>query len=268
LIEEGGMQAEQVTAHCEHVPGISAYLGERLWRLVRDGEVSRALDIGTGHGKAALYLAAGLRAKGRGKVVSVDAAGAQSLQPNLAQLGNELGLTSQLDWRTSSRGYPWTLARMLLGGEAPFDFVHFDGAHVVDIDAGAWAMVERLLRPGGAILYNHLRWQPPADGASLPSDYRATMHPRLVWQHLVLSHPNIVQAVGDGRVGVAWKKGPRPAFTPEQLRALYPARFWADAKLGGPCRTCLRKRSRREAPETHDVASQTQHPDIATSVQD
>jgi predicted O-methyltransferase YrrM len=55
--------------------------------------------------------------------------------------------------------YGWSLMRLLAAHEDPlFDYVFLDGAHTWALDALAFCLVDRLLRPGGIVDFDDYRW--------------------------------------------------------------------------------------------------------------
>src|SRR6185312_8262709 len=55
--------------------------------------------------------------------------------------------------------YNWSLGKRLLSGEgALYDYVYVDGAHTFAVDALAFVLVDRLLRPGGYLEFDDYNW--------------------------------------------------------------------------------------------------------------
>ena len=106
----------------------------------------------------------------------------------------------------------WWLRRQLredLQGDriAPaYDFVFLDGAHTWDTDGLAFAAVDRLLAPGGWILFDDLDWVPSDRAISdVPDDTRDVSHVRDIWDLLVCTDPSYDELRLDGAWGYAHK---------------------------------------------------------------
>ena len=55
--------------------------------------------------------------------------------------------------------YNWSLMKLLAARREPlFDYVFIDGAHTWALDALAFCLVDRLLRPGGIVDFDDYRW--------------------------------------------------------------------------------------------------------------
>jgi predicted O-methyltransferase YrrM len=65
--------------------------------------------------------------------------------------------------------YNWSLMRLLATRAEPlFDYVFLDGAHTWALDALAFCLVDRLLRPGGIIDFDDYRWTVRASPSMRP----------------------------------------------------------------------------------------------------
>lgn len=61
--------------------------------------------------------------------------------------------------RTTLDSYNWSLMKMLKDGHIPcFDYVYLDGAHTWGVDALAFLLIDRLLKPGGYIDFDDYGW--------------------------------------------------------------------------------------------------------------
>lgn len=89
-----------------------------------------------------------------------------------------------------------------------FDFAYIDGAHLWDVDALAFTLVDRVLDPGGTVLFDDMNWtlatSPSLQSApwvqALPEEQRTTPQVRMVYELLVRTHP----AYGDFRDEQGW----------------------------------------------------------------
>jgi predicted O-methyltransferase YrrM len=71
--------------------------------------------------------------------------------------------------------YNWSLMRLLRDTAGPpFDYVFIDGAHTWSLDALAFLLVDRLLRPGGYVDFDDYRWTLARSPSMNPTAFPAT----------------------------------------------------------------------------------------------
>jgi Methyltransferase domain len=77
--------------------------------------------------------------------------------------------------RTTLDSYNWSLMKMLKDGPIPyFDYVYLDGAHTWGVDALAFLLIDRLLKPGGYIDFDDYDWTFASSPTVNPRVYPAT----------------------------------------------------------------------------------------------
>ena len=73
-----------------------------------------------------------------------------------------LGFTNVRGFPNTSRhwdSYNWTLAQKLRNGEQEvYDYIYIDGAHTFAVDALAFVLCDRLLKPGGYLEFDDYNW--------------------------------------------------------------------------------------------------------------
>jgi hypothetical protein len=68
--------------------------------------------------------------------------------------------------------YCWSLMKLIAGSKEPiFDYVYLDGAHTWDVDALAFFLVDRLLKPGGFIDFDDYFWSIARSGSMNPEAF-------------------------------------------------------------------------------------------------
>ena len=91
------------------------------------------------------------------------------------------------------------LMKMLEDDPSPhFDLCYLDGAHEWFTDGFAFVLVDRLLQPGGLIIFDDLDWtyetSPSLKNTErvrrMPADERSTQQVRKVYELLVKTHPD------------------------------------------------------------------------------
>jgi predicted O-methyltransferase YrrM len=135
------------------------------------------LEIGFFHGKSSAYFAAILEDLGRGHLVTIDRATARQREPNIEHVLSTLDLTHRVTPIYSERSYTWEMGKMIRSTPRPqFDLCYFDGEHTWDGTGFGFLLVDMLLRPGGWIIFDDLKWTIKAaidDLAKAPRSWRA-----------------------------------------------------------------------------------------------
>lgn len=187
-----------------------------LYRFVRENGFRSCLELGFAHGVSSVYIAAALEANAAGHLTSVDIPSALDRTPLASELLARAGLSHRVELVIDPDSYVWWLRERLraqltdAGIQPLYDFVFLDGAHTWDVDGLAFCLVDRLLRPGGWILFDDLDWIPPQD-APVPRNTLAFPHVREIWDLLIQTDPRYDELRTDGSWGFAHKS---PQQTP------------------------------------------------------
>jgi predicted O-methyltransferase YrrM len=222
------VEFEAVATAVRGIPWMSPELGRRVYDHIRTSGARDVLDLGTGHGVSAAYMAAALDAGGDGQVTTVDLAGA-SFDPAPADVLARAGLAHRVNVVQGNSSYNWFLKdrikeRSDAAGncEPAYDFCYLDGAKNLNVDGLAVVLVERLLRPGGCLLMDDLDWtyvknhwlEPAGDGrplGPLSEAERTEPHLRDVFDLVVRAHPGFTRfVVEDEWYGWAFKGEDEP----------------------------------------------------------
>src|SRR5205807_6864991 len=108
---------------------------------------------------ATCYMAATLQEMDGGHITTIDLEIVRDHTPNINELLAKCGLASYVDVFFESSSYNWRLMRFLEEDPSPrFDFCYLDGAHDWAVDGFAFFLVDKLLRPGGWIIFDDLDW--------------------------------------------------------------------------------------------------------------
>ena len=114
-------------------------------------------EIGVYEGDTTLQIAEQLG--GRGELHLFDFE--DRLEPvmdRLREAGHETAVAHP-NSRKIMDSYNWSLMRLLEERREPvFDYVYLDGAHVWAVDALAFLLVDRLLKPGGLVEFDDYHW--------------------------------------------------------------------------------------------------------------
>lgn len=194
--------AEDAVA-CLPRPEHDPFFGRALAQFVQRTGAREVLELGTAHGGSACWLATGLRLGTGGTLTTID----RDSAPSIKQLLNSTGVTEFTRVVRTPRSYTWELMRLIQantsGGKCnpQFDFCFIDGAHTWDADGFAFFLVEKLLRPGGWLVFDDLEWTygdypeadlSPADAVLsrlMAPEERSTPQVGSVFELLVRQHP-------------------------------------------------------------------------------
>jgi predicted O-methyltransferase YrrM len=200
------MKPSQVTAKLDEI-GCPALTtpdeGGQLHRFVREGGFEDILELGFAHGTSTCYLASALEERGSGHVTTIDRESARERTPNIEEVLRHAGLAEHVEPIFAATSYNWELMRIIqrqTSGSATqprFDFCFLDGAHSWETDGLAFFLVDKLLRPGGWILFDDLHWTFASSAAlrrtdkvkAMPDDERRTPQIMKVLALLVMQHP-------------------------------------------------------------------------------
>ncbi len=205
--------------------------GKLLYDFILSSGRKHILELGFAHGTSTCYMAAALDEMGEGGIVTVDNLSARECTPNIETLLDRTQLARYVTPVYSETTYTWELKRML-EAHPPlplFDFCFIDGAHDWETDGLAFFLVEKLLAPGGWILFDDLDWTYAESPAlhdtstvkAMPHDIKTTPHIDRVFSLLVMQHPSFDNFRREGRWGWAQKKTAIPSNSAAILNQVY-----------------------------------------------
>ncbi|MGH3466835.1 MAG: class I SAM-dependent methyltransferase [Thermocrispum sp.] len=176
--------------------------GRTVYEFIVENKLGRVLELGFAYGKSSCYFAAAAEeVGGDSHVVTMDLENAKDRKPNIHQLLEKCGLTELVTPVFAGSSYTWELMKLLEKDPQPrFDFAYIDGGHTWDVSGFGFMLVDRLLAPGGWVLFDDLDWT--LDGSptmrklpwvkKLPEHERTTGQVRKVFELLVTTHPDYV----------------------------------------------------------------------------
>jgi predicted O-methyltransferase YrrM len=178
--------------------------GRKLYEFVLESGTSDILELGFAHGTSSCYMAAALEERGTGCVRTIDRVSTREREPNILTLLEHTGLGDYVEPVFANTSYNWELMKLIQAqttGQATepcFDFCFIDGAHTWETDGLAFFLVDKLLRPGGWILFDDVHWSYGNSAAlrdtdkvrSMPEDERVTPQVMRVLSLLALQHPS------------------------------------------------------------------------------
>jgi predicted O-methyltransferase YrrM len=217
------MDFDTISSKIAGIPHMSSSQGRVIYdHLCRTG-ATQVLELGTAHGVSASYMGAAIEANGGGYVNTIDSIyGARHYDPSAAQTVAKAGLeavVNRIELDCSS--YNWWLMKQIAAQsdkagncEPVYDFCYIDGAHNFTVDGLAFFLVDKLLKPGGWLLLDDLKWtyassnSESANVGELPLSDEEMHSPQImpVFELLVQQHPDYAEfKVQDDNWGWAQK---------------------------------------------------------------
>ena len=198
------MEFQEISEIVKNVPHMPAYKGKIIYEFIKSGGFQNILELGFAHGTSTCYMAAALDENGGGKITTIDLESAKDRKPNIDDLLQKAKLSNYVTPIFSHTSYNWELMKIIQDNTAEkvcrsiFDFCFIDGAHTWEVDGFAFFLVEKLLKPGGWILFDDINWtylnSPSLKNKesikNLPKDYKNTPQVEKVFSLLLRQHPN------------------------------------------------------------------------------
>lgn len=212
------MRYKEVRDLVKGIPHSTAEQGRQLYEFVRASRPRAVLELGFAHGVSSCYIGAALQANRQGLLTTIDLEKARRRQPAIGELLGRTRLEAWVRPIFTPSSYTWELMRLLEAtepGEHPFDFVFVDGAHRWETDGFAFFLADRLLAPGGWILFDDLHWTYASSPAlrdtpavtAMPPEERETPQVGKVFDLLVRRQPGYGEFAVTGSFGWARKSG-------------------------------------------------------------
>ena len=194
-----------------HLPGMPLKKVSDISEVIGNNKYKRILELGTKHGVSTRYFALAMeRHFGGGEIVTMDLPQVKSLKPNVKDLFKEWDIFKEVKLEVfMENSYTWQLMKFLEKGVKPFDFCYIDGSHLWEIDGFSFFLVDKLLKPGGCIVFDDLDWRLALSSCWKQRDslgFKFTKQVRKVWELLVKTHPDYHNFKEVNGQGFAFKK--------------------------------------------------------------
>lgn len=210
------MKLEYVSESLEGIFGMSYNQAKYLESFIKSNNLSNLLELGFAHGVSSCYFASILDDMGKGHLTTIDLEKSKNRRPNIEQLLDKLSLSDYVSVYYEYESYNWRLMNFIEENNNPiFDFCYIDGAHDWNVDGFAFLLVDKLLKPGGWIIFDDMDWSFGSSPSmknmdrvkNMPIDVKDTPHVAKVFDLLVKEHPNFCNfEVTDFGWGIAQKK--------------------------------------------------------------
>lgn len=191
------MDLMEVQACVEDLPFMKLEHAREMRRFIIDNNYENILELGFYHGVSTAYMAAVADEVGA-HVTTIDLVSAREREPNIDDLLSELGLREYVTVYYEPHSHTWRLMKMLEAEPRPeFDFCYIDAAHSWETDGFGFCLVDKLLNPGGMVVFDDLDWTYDTDPSlkdsemvqEMAEEYRSTPQVRKIYDLLVKSDP-------------------------------------------------------------------------------
>ena len=181
------------------IPHMQLSEGEILSAFIREHTLRNILELGFRHGVSTCYMAGALDDLGGGRITTIDLLDAKAANPNIESLLKKLDLEQFVSVYYEPTSYTWRLMKFLEETPPPqFDLCFIDGAHDWFVDGFAFYLVDKLLLPGGWMIFDDLDWTFSSSPSlkksdfvrSMPVEEKTTPQIRKVYELLVKTHPS------------------------------------------------------------------------------
>lgn len=198
-----------------NVPFMQLKEAEKIDNLIKTFKLRNLLELGFYHGVSSCYMASSLKEIGGGHLTTIDLYRAKNLSPNIEELLDKCQLRDYVTVHYE-KSYNWRLMKLIRENPEPiFDFCYIDGAHDWYTDALAFSLVDKLLRPGGWIIFDDISWtfaeSPGMKDTdfvkNMPEEEKTTPQIKLIYDLLVKRNPNYCNfTIVNDWWGIAQKK--------------------------------------------------------------
>lgn len=227
------MKFDDVARVVGDIPVITPDRGRVLYDFILSSRCRSILELGFAHGSSTCYIAAALDEAGCGHVTTMDNQSAKVQNPDIYSLLSSTALISYVTPIFADTSYNWELRKLIVERSRDgvchplFDFCYFDGAHTWETDGFTFFLVDKLLKPGGWILFDDLDWTFATSPSlketemvrAMPDDQKTITQVQSVFSLLVGQHTSYSELTVKDNWGWA-RKVPAVAEVPDVARTV------------------------------------------------
>jgi predicted O-methyltransferase YrrM len=153
------MSPEEVFARIGNVPYMRLPQGRMFHDFILGNGLCTGLELGFLHGVSTVYLAAALDEAQGGFLTTIDTVAARDRVPNVEHLLGLTDLARLVKIYYEPTSFNWRLMRLLEEDRyESFDFCYINVAHSWYEAGLAFSLAERLVKPGGWVVFNDLAY--------------------------------------------------------------------------------------------------------------
>jgi predicted O-methyltransferase YrrM len=203
------MKIDQVYKRVAGIPHMTESQADTITAFITANKISSIIELGFCHGVSTCYMAAALDECSDGRITTIDLLAAKEKKPDIEILLTDLGLRDRVEIYYEPTSYLWRLMKLIEQDPNPrFDLCYLDGAHNWYVDGFAFFLVDKLLLPGGWIIFDDIDWsysksptlKDTENVRKMPAEERDTPQIHKVFDLLVKQHP----CYGDFMIKDGW----------------------------------------------------------------
>lgn len=209
------MNIEDIRSVVDGIPIMRYEEALKITSFIKSNNLTSILELGFAHGVSSCYIAGILDEMKSGHLTTIDLEGARKRDPNIEFLLEKLGLSSYVTIYYEPTSYNWRLMKLIEEHSKPiFDFCFLDGAHDWYTDGFAFFLIDKLLKPGGWILFDDITWKFSSSPSvkdtervqRMPDEEKNTAQIGKVFELLVKTHPGYHNFIENKNWAFAQKK--------------------------------------------------------------
>lgn len=208
------MRPDNILPYVSGLPYMRISHARLFYDFITRNRLRAGLELGFFHGVSSAYLAGAFQDVRSGRLTTIDLEAVREFTPNIEAILANVGLSQYVEIFYEFHCYTWRLMKLLEDGrEESYDFCYIDGGHTWRDTGFAFCLVERLLRPGGWIVFDDLPYtfrSSPSRNApwvrNMTEEEQTTPQVRRVFELLVESSPFFDCFRRLGRFGFARKR--------------------------------------------------------------
>jgi predicted O-methyltransferase YrrM len=157
------MLFEAVNKIVGEVPNMTSKQGKIVYDFIIATDSKRCMELGFASGSGSCFMGAAVQEIG-GNLTCIDNQSAKDRRPTAASQLERAALVECVDLVYADRSYTWELMKLIEAQTVdgvchPYlDFCYIDGAHEWEPDGLSFFLIDKLLKPGGWILFDDLHW--------------------------------------------------------------------------------------------------------------
>ncbi|RXJ84394.1 O-methyltransferase [Arcobacter cloacae] len=197
-------------------PHMTLSQANEITKFIEKNNLLNILELGFAHGVSTTYMANKLKQMNKGgSITCIDLEHSKDRVPRIETLLNEIDELDRVKIYFEPTSYLWRLMKFLEEDSNPkFDLCYLDGAHSWFVDGFAFFLVDKLLKPGGWIIFDDMNWTYSNSPSNknlekvkiMPEDEKTTPQIKKVFDLLVKTHPNYHNFKETKQWGYAQKK--------------------------------------------------------------
>ena len=153
------MRPEMVFERIGTLPYMRLEQAVMFYEFITENRLANCLELGFYHGVSTAYIAGAIQDLGIGHLITIDLTTAAERTPNISWVLEITELSRYVQVIYEQKSYNWRLMKLLEEGQyESFDLCYIDGGHTWYDTGFAFCLVERLLKPGGWVVFDDLHY--------------------------------------------------------------------------------------------------------------